>query len=201
VRGLSQTVVGGRETGIGVLGDGPGNGVVGRSDSVAIEAGSRRGTALIATTDGGSDAAVFVNQRGSGEIIIGRNADNAEVFRVLLTGDVEVRGVALTSDKTVKANFSHVERQRILERLVRIPIQSWNYTTDPATVRHVGPNAHEFREAFGLNGDDDAHIASVDAQGIALVAIQALNEKFEQETERLRSRIAGLESRLATLES
>jgi hypothetical protein len=38
-------------------------------------------------------------------------------------------------------------------------------------VRRVGPTAEEFHEAFAL-GRDEKSIASVDAQGVALAAIQ-----------------------------
>ena len=37
-----------------------------------------------------------------------------------------------------------------------------------------------FHAAFGL-GDDDKSIATLDTSGVALVAIQGLNEKFESE--------------------
>ena len=56
-------------------------------------------------------------------------------------------------------------------------------------------------------GADDKHIATVDADGVALAAIQKLNQKLEAETQSLRSvleardrRIGELEERLSTLE-
>jgi len=68
--------------------------------------------------------AFLVNHMGPGNIITGRNADNAEVFRVTQSGDVEVRGVMLTSDRNAKTNFSHVSGVDVLEHLLRIPIQT-----------------------------------------------------------------------------
>jgi hypothetical protein len=66
--------------------------------------------------------------------------------------------------------------------------------------------AQDFHAAFGL-GADDKHIATVDADGVALAAIQGLNVKLEQasavETARrreLESKNAMLERRLADLE-
>jgi hypothetical protein len=38
--------------------------------------------------------------------------------------------------------------------------------------------AQDFHAAFGL-GTDERHIATVDADGVALAAIQGLNEKVE----------------------
>ena len=55
--------------------------------------------------------------------------------------------------------------------------------------------AQDFHAAFGV-GLDDKHIATVDADGVALAAIQGLNQKLEQkETE-----ITELKQRLAKLE-
>jgi len=41
------------------------------------------------------------------------------------------------------------------------------------------PTAQKFHAAFGLNGDDDKYIATVDADGVALAAILELNQKVE----------------------
>ncbi len=112
-----------------------------------------------------------------------------------------MRGVSLTSDRDAKANFSNVDTREILEKLADMPIQDWNYKTDPASVHHIGPTAQDFKAAFGMNGDDDVHISSIDAQGVALAAIQGLNEKLKAENADLRANFAGLEARLVTLES
>jgi hypothetical protein len=142
-----------------------------------------------------------VNHWGSGNIIIGRDKANAEIFRVTYNGDVQVRGVTLTSDGSMKQNFSNVNTRKILEQLVLIPIRSWNYKTDLPSVQHIGPTSQDFQSAFGLNGDDDMHIASVDAHGIALAAIQGLNEKLNCENAQLRASLGALEARLAAVES
>jgi hypothetical protein len=55
--------------------------------------------------------------------------------------------------------------------------------------------AQDFHAAFGL-GTDDKHIATVDADGVALAAIQGLNQKLEEKN----ARIAELERRLEILE-
>src|SRR5215475_9663134 len=109
VHGVSSSIKGGiGETGVGVLGEGASTGVRGRSDAgVGVDAESNSNSALIATTHG-TQSALTVNQRGNGNIMIGRNVDNAEVFRVANSGDVQVRGITLTSDKNAKTNFSNV---------------------------------------------------------------------------------------------
>ena len=59
---------------------------------------------------------------------------------------------------------------------------------DDATVRHLGPMAQDFAAAFGL-GDNDQVINVVDANGVLMVAIQALYRRvqaLEAEVEDLR---------------
>lgn len=115
--------------------------------------------------------------------------------------DVVAGGVKLTCDRNTKANLTEVDARQVLEKLAGMPIQNWNYKTDPTGVRHIGPTSQDFQAAFGLNGDDDIHISAVDAQGIALAAIQGLNEKLQAENAELRTNLASLEARLAALES
>jgi Chaperone of endosialidase len=201
VHGVSSSVKGGiGETGVGVLGEGASTGVAGRGAVVGVDAESSSGTALIATTHG-TQTALVVNQRGNGNIIIGRNVDNAEVFRVTNSGDVQVRGITLTSDKNAKTNFSHINTRQILENLVSIPIKKWSYKTDPTNSQHIGPTSQDFQGAFGLNSVDDLQISVIDAQGIALAAIQGLNEKLNQENAQLRAMLNSLEERIMQIES
>ena len=116
-------------------------------------------------------------------------------------GDAHTRGVTLTCDRNAKTNPTSVDARQILEKLAHLPIQNWNYRTDPASVRHIGPTSQDFQATFGLNGDDNVHISAVDAQGIALAAIKGLNEKLQAENNQLRTNLASLEVRLTALES
>lgn len=71
-------------------------------------------------------------------------------------------------------------------------------------MRHIGPTAQDFHAVFEVNGDDNIHISSVDAQGVALAAIQGLNEKNEKlkaENAQLHTNLVNLEARLSALES
>ena len=83
------------------------------------------------------------------------------------------------SDRSLKTDFTNVRPQEILEQLAALPIQRWRYTNEPASIRHVGPMAQDFQAAFGL-GADGKMIHFVDASGVALAAIQGLNEKLDQ---------------------
>jgi regulator of replication initiation timing len=73
----------------------------------------------------------------------------------------------------------------------------------------MGPTAQEFYAAFGL-GEDDKHITTVDADGVALAAIQGLhqlvkelktdNASLKMDNEMLRKQMSILEQRLMSLE-
>ncbi|MFQ5344041.1 MAG: tail fiber domain-containing protein [Anaerolineae bacterium] len=109
---------------------------------------------------------------------------------------------SMISDRNVKANFSPVDGNEVLARLAAIPIQTWNYKTQNSAIRHVGPTAQDFYAAFGV-GEDDKHISSVDADGVALAAIQGLYEVVQEKDARiarLEAQNAGLEARVAALE-
>ena len=87
----------------------------------------------------------------------------------------------------------------VLDKLVALPISTWNYKTDDPSVRHIGPMAQDFAAAFGV-GSDDRHIATVDASGVALASIQALHERVAaqaEEIERLRSELEAVKASAA----
>jgi Chaperone of endosialidase len=95
------------------------------------------------------------------------------------------------SDENLKAGFSTVDAGQVLERVASLPVRRWHYKAEPS-VRHIGPVAQDFYRAFGV-GPDNKHIASVDADGVALAAIKGLNEKVE----RLQRQLASLRRREA----
>ncbi len=77
-----------------------------------------------------------------------------------------------TSDRNLKENFTALNPSEVLESVAAMPISKWNFKDDAATT-HMGPMAQDFYAAFNL-GTDDKHIATVDADGVALAAIQGL---------------------------
>jgi trimeric autotransporter adhesin len=95
-------------------------------------------------------------------------------------GNLTIRGVLIqNSDRNVKENFEAVDTREILEKLADLSLTKWNYKEDPGST-HLGPMAQDFHAAFGL-GDSDKHIAALDADGVALAAIQGLNQKLDEE--------------------
>lgn len=93
------------------------------------------------------------------------------------------------SSRFFKQGFADVDSAAVLAKLVKMPIQTWTYLDGGATDgRHLGPVAEDFATAFGL-GQDSQHISTVDANGVALVAIQGLNSKLEGDNAELRGRL------------
>jgi len=127
-----------------------------------------------------------------------------QLMRLGSTGNLIIAGtLSPSSDRNVKNDFAAVDAQEVLAKVAALSIQTWTYTNN-AGVRHLGPVAQDFHAAFGLNGEDDKHIATVDADGVALAAIQGLNQKVEEQGAALKSkdaRIAELEKRLSAIES
>jgi hypothetical protein len=99
------------------------------------------------------------------------------VSRLHVNGTVTATAFNPPSDRNLKENFRAVDPQQVLAKVTALPISEWNFIGDAATP-HVGPMAQDFHAAFGL-GTDERHIATVDADGVALAAIQGLNEKVE----------------------
>lgn len=109
------------------------------------------------------------------------------------------------SDVNRKHLFENVAGEDVLARLRTVPIRSWSYRTESDRVRHLGPTAQDFRAAFGL-GTDAVSIATVDADGVALAGVKALDARttvqdariatLERENAELRARLDAIERML-----
>ncbi|HTY86998.1 MAG TPA: tail fiber domain-containing protein [Candidatus Acidoferrum sp.] len=124
----------------------------------------------------------------------------------LNSGGLTVNGTFVSaSDRNRKENFQPVSSGEVLVKVAALPVTRWNYKDDTGTT-HIGPMAQDFFAAFGV-GPDDKHIATVDADGVALAAIQGLNEKLETRSQmsedgiqKLKEENAELKVRLEKLE-
>ena len=99
------------------------------------------------------------------------------------------------SDRNAKENFSAINPRTVLEQVSQLPITTWNYKSQKVAIRHIGPMAQDFAAAFQV-GANDRRITTVDADGVALAAIQGLDEIVKEKEARIQS----LESRLAKAE-
>ncbi len=134
--------------------------------------------------------------RASGGIWFGTNSSpsiSSGQFIATSTGAHLTTGGTWTnsSDRNRKTNFQPIDPQAVLEKVVSLPILRWNYKEEDEGTLHLGPMAQDFHAAFGL-GADDKHIATVDADGVALAAIQAL----AQENQALQARLSDQEQQL-----
>jgi hypothetical protein len=120
---------------------------------------------------------------------------STEIMALNSTGDLTVKSVTETSSRAEKRGFESVDSQSVLEKVAGLPISEWSYKADNSSVRHLGPMSEDFHAAFGL-GKTDKGITSVDTSGVALAAIQGLNQKLEDKD----ARISELEQRLLELE-
>jgi hypothetical protein len=106
------------------------------------------------------------------------------------------------SDRNAKENFDDVNASEVLAKVAAMPIRTWNYKTQADSIRHIGPTAQDFRAAFGV-GESDTGITTVDADGVALAAIQGLLEELKRRDktiEELKLRSAGLEASSAKVD-
>jgi hypothetical protein len=101
------------------------------------------------------------------------------------------------SSRAVKEGFAAVDPLDVLNRLLALPITTWRYIGSSEGL-HLGPVAEDFQAAFGLAGDGTS-IATVDADGVAMAAIQGLNAKLEAENAALRAAQERLAAELAEL--
>ena len=103
----------------------------------------------------------------------------------------------MTSDRDAKCALEPLDDREVLRKLCKLDIATWQFKDDDPSVRHIGPVAQDFHAAFGFGGKDDKRIATVDADGVAFAAIQALSAELEEE----RTRNDDLEARLEKLET
>jgi trimeric autotransporter adhesin len=117
-----------------------------------------------------------------------------------------------TSSRATKENFLKISGEEVLTKLRDVPISSWNYISEGQQVRHIGPMAEDFYQAFGL-GTGNTSIGVQDLAGVNLAAVKALDERTDElqkktlelqqktaEVEQLRGRVNLLEERLANIE-
>lgn len=141
----------------------------------------------------GFDGTMLIGLNGG---VLGTSSGNGDwTLRWNRNGSVQTRGTfSQGSDRNIKENFTEIDAKEVLAKVATLPITRWNYKDDPAAP-HLGPVAQDFKAAFDL-GSDDKFISTVDENGVALAAIQALNQKLEDKEKMIRA----LEQRMEKME-
>lgn len=113
------------------------------------------------------------------------------------------------SDRNSKTAILPVNEKQVLDTLMNVPISTWRYKGQSTSAQHIGPMAQDFYAAFGM-GEDAHYIGTVDADGVALAAIQGLYQVVQEKEARISTlekqnvaqeqRLDALEQRLSKLE-
>jgi trimeric autotransporter adhesin len=140
----------------------------------------------------------FVHDQESGTLFISTNP-NAGAPRLSINGATLSNGGTWTnqSSRALKEGFSAVNSMDILRKVAALPITTWTYKRSGEGL-HMGPVAEDFKAAFGLAGDGTS-IGTVDADGVALAAIQGLNQKLELENAAMRKGLSELRAMVQAL--
>ncbi|HET8875399.1 MAG TPA: tail fiber domain-containing protein, partial [Casimicrobiaceae bacterium] len=151
-----------------------------------IEYGTRR-------ADGGGTSWVFIGNAFPGQAI----ATSTGAF--LSTGGTWVP----SSDRARKTSVLPIDPAAVLEAVMQVPITSWQYKVEDPGIRHIGPMAQDFYRAFGF-GYNDKSIATIDADGVALAAIQGLRKLLlekDAEIDGQRREIVALKERMVEVDA
>jgi hypothetical protein len=152
-----------------------------------------------AFTNAGTDFRISRQGSGTVEFQVFNNGD------AFIAGDLDVGGnlltnVLLPSDENIKQNIEAIDPQSVLEKVAALPVSTWEYRDRPGQ-QHLGPMAQDFHAAFGL-GNDDTSISTVDASGVGLASIKALearNRELESEVGDLREEVDQMRALLMQL--
>ncbi len=156
---------------------------------------------------------------GRGSFVFADNANSTSIFsagtnqfRVRASGGVEFNtnpegniGVRLVaggvqwtslSDVNAKHLFRDLDGEDVLTKFAAMPVREWSYKAQEDAIRHIGPTAQDFHAAFGL-GEEPLRIGTLDADGVALAGVRAL----EARTRRMSERLTALETENAGLQA
>jgi hypothetical protein len=140
---------------------------------------------------------------GGARLFIGTNGNvgigtSGPTNRLHVAGGITCTALVQTSDRNAKENFAPISPDEVLAKVAALPLSSWTYK-EMRDGRHLGPMAQDFYAAFQLGGSDTT-ITAIDTEGVALAAIQGLNQKLQQDSKAKDAEIAELKARLEKLE-
>jgi trimeric autotransporter adhesin len=154
------------------------------------------GNRELAFRPGGNSTRMIILTNGNVGI-----GNNFPTERLHVAGNILATGtITPSSDRNLKKHFAPVDVESVLDRVAALPLQQWTYEAEDDAIRHLGPMAQDFHAAFGL-GANDTTIATVDADGVALAAIQGLNAKVESGTQQAKAEMAQLRAENAALKA
>ncbi len=133
----------------------------------------------LGTTEGGLNPVLQWNNSSQVAIAVPGNAFGSGEVLMVVNAACDGNTWLNYSDRNFKENFAPTDARQVLDKVLALPVLTWNYKNSP-TAGHLGPMAQDFHAAFGLNGTNgDTCISTIDENGVALAAIQGLNQKLE----------------------
>ncbi len=153
-------------------------GADGNTGGVGISYNQTGNFGIIEAVSPGVTSRDLILQPVGGNVGIGTTTPN---HLIALSGGAYSDGSTWTnaSDRNLKENFVTLDKQDVLSKIASLPIEQWNYKKDPTGTTHIGPFAQDFYEAFHVGGSNTS-ISTIDPAGVALIGIQALNEKLDR---------------------
>jgi hypothetical protein len=106
-------------------------------------------------------------------------------------------GFGAESSRSIKENFTPLDKTAILQKIDQLPVEQWNYKSQNPSLKHINTFAEDFYNAFGLNGTDNKTINLTDETGITLAGVQALSAQVNEqhkEIEELKAEIRDLKN-------
>jgi hypothetical protein len=91
-----------------------------------------------------------------------------------------------SSDRNLKDRFAEINKEEILDKVAELPIVEWSYKN--YSQRHIGTMAQEFHALFPLNTNDKV-LNEADLNGVALAAVQGLNQKVNKHNQSLENEL------------
>jgi hypothetical protein len=113
---------------------------------------------------------------------------------------VAVPSWTCASSRTLKENFLEVDGEEVLWRIRGIPVTSWNMIGADKQIRHFGPVAEDFYQAFGL-GLGETTIGLGDIDGVNLAAARALEARTARLQAELDARTAQVQALQAQVDA
>lgn len=114
-----------------------------------------------------------VNTAAVNALQVGTSAANGNGAR-LTVGGVWTNA----SDRSLKEDFSVLDKSDILSRINQLDITRWKYIGTIIPEYHIGPIAQDFYRLFKV-GTDSCSISTIDPAGVALGGIQQLSKELD----------------------
>ncbi|WP_051303246.1 tail fiber domain-containing protein [Psychromonas aquimarina] len=189
-------------------------GLVAQGDICTNESGSLK---CLSTAGGSSSTPAWspwtIENNGSGNLEF---TSGTGVLALTVTKDGEIQaksGVCgkggkachFASSRALKNIEEIVDTKEVLDKLSTLEISRWTYKSDnDPSIVHMGVMSEDFHSVFGLDGDTSDKIAIVDAVGVSMASIQALNNKLLEkdiEITKINNELDSLKSELQAIKA